>query len=335
MHSPHRPRTSDVEISQPIYRWGEVADQVWVLIGYGDALNPTVVEEGTVVTANFSSSDGQVTGSGGCNNYFAGYTSNDDGDLTIDGPIGATMMACENGAAQEAAYLSALETVTGWALTEEGRLELTYDSGKPYEEKLVYMPGETPLTGATWQLVSWGDPEELTAVEEGTTVTAIFVPETDTSGTVGGNATCNSYTSNYTLDGNQISFGPIAATMMLCPFGAEQEAAYLAALAAAQTYEILGPNMQIVYSIDGESGVLNFTSENLPLDHVLWQVATIDGQPVPEDVKITALFEPARERTSDRARSKAARSAATQDVTATAPPTKRSQTRPSTRLCIR
>ena len=48
--------------------------------------------------------------------------------------------------------------------------------------------------------------------------------------------------------------------MMLCPIGAEQETAYLAALAAAQTYRIVGPNMQITYSIEDESGVLNFTS---------------------------------------------------------------------------
>lgn len=31
------------EISQPIYLWGEAADRLWVLVGYGDAANPTVV----------------------------------------------------------------------------------------------------------------------------------------------------------------------------------------------------------------------------------------------------------------------------------------------------
>ena len=146
------------EISQPIYRWGEVADRLWVLVGYGDAVNPTVVEEGTTITAVFSSVEPTVSGSGGCNNYFAGYASTDDGGLTIEGPIGSTMMACETGVEQESAYLAALETVTNWAITEEGRLELTYSSGQPYEEKLVYAPGEIPLAGTTWRLVSYGDP---------------------------------------------------------------------------------------------------------------------------------------------------------------------------------
>jgi heat shock protein HslJ len=221
-------------ISQPIYRWGEVADRLWVLVTYDDALNPIVVEEGIVITAVFSSVDGQVSGSGGCNNYFTGYESTDEGDLTISGPIGSTMMACEQGSEEEAAYFAALETVSGWALTEEGRLELTYNTNQAYEQKLVYAPGETPLTGPTWQLVSYGDPDDLQGLEEGTSITAEFVPETDTTGTVGGNATCNSYTTSYTIDGDQISFGPVAGTLMMCPVGADQEQAYLAALGTAQ-----------------------------------------------------------------------------------------------------
>ena len=141
-------------ISQPIYRWGEVADQVWVLVGYDDAVNPIVVEEGTVITAVFSSVDNQMSGSGGCNNYFTTYESTDDGGLTISPNAGMTMMACENLMETESAYIAALDTVTAWSLNENGDLELTYYSGQPYEEKLVYVPGETPLTGTIWQLVT-------------------------------------------------------------------------------------------------------------------------------------------------------------------------------------
>ncbi|HID51656.1 MAG TPA: META domain-containing protein, partial [Anaerolineae bacterium] len=282
------PNTEVPEISQPIYLWGEAADRLWVLVGYGDAANPTVVEEGTKITATFSSTEPTVSGSGGCNNYFAGYTSTDDGGLTIDGPIGSTMMACESGGDQEIAYFGALEAVTNWAINDEGRLELTYDSGQPYEEKLIYAPGEAPLTGTTWRLVSYGSPDDLVDVVEGTAVTAVFAPETDTSGTVAGNATCNQYTTSYTLDGNNISFSPVAGTRMACAIGAEQESTYLAALESAQTYEIFGANMQITY----DGGVLNYTSLNLPLENVLWQAVIVAGQPVPEGVEITALFEP-------------------------------------------
>ncbi|MGD8585633.1 MAG: META domain-containing protein, partial [Chloroflexota bacterium] len=278
-------------ISQPIYRWGEVADRVWVLVGYGDALNPTVVEEGTVVTAVFSSQELRVSGSGGCNNYFADYEFSDDGMLTISGPIGATMMFCEEGNEQEAAYFAALETVSAWNLTEEGRLELSYGSGEPFAEKLVYAPGETPLAGTTWNLVSYGDPDGLQTVLPGTSITLVLSAETDDSGNAGGNATCNGYSTGYTLEGDQISFGPIAGTLMMCPVGADQEAAYLAALQTAASYQIAGPNLQITY----DGGVLNFTSLNLPLENVLWQALMVTGEPVPADVEITALFTPGEE----------------------------------------
>jgi len=279
------------EISQPIYNWGEAADRLWVLVGYGDALNQTVVEEGVVITAVFSSVDGTVSGSGGCNNYFTNYETTDDGSITVNGPIGSTMMACETGSEAEAAYLAALETVSTWMINEEGHLVLGYDSGAGFEEQLTYVPGETPLTGTIWNLVSYGDTEALTEVVTGTSVTAVFQPETDTTGTVGGNATCNSYNGGYVIDGNNISFGPIAGTRMMCPVGADQEAAYLAALGSAQTFEIVGPNMQIVY----DGGVLNFTSLNLPLTNVLWQALVVAGQPVPQEIEITALFTPGEE----------------------------------------
>jgi heat shock protein HslJ len=287
-----RASAADVpEISQPIYRWGQVADGVWVLVGYGDALNPTVVEEGTVITAVFSSVEPTVNGSGGCNNYFAGYASTDDGGLTIEGPIGSTRMICESGSDQETAYFGALETVTNWAINEAGRLELTYSTGQPFEEKLVFAPGETPLVGTTWRLVSYGDPDDPTGVEKGTAITAVFSPETDTTGTVSGNATCNSYSTGYTIDGDQISFGPIAGTMMMCPVGADQETAYLAALETASTFQILGPNLQITY----DGGVLSYTSLNLPLEYALWQAIMILGEPVPEGAMITAIFTPGEE----------------------------------------
>jgi len=52
-------------------------------------------------------------------------------------------------------------------------------------------------------------------MEEGTVITAVFSPETGNSGTVSGNATCSDYSTSYTIDGDQISFGTVAGTRML------------------------------------------------------------------------------------------------------------------------
>ncbi len=264
-----------------------ITDQPWTLVGYGDAGNPTVVEPGTVVTAIFGS-DGTLSGSGGCNNYFTGFTAGDDGAMTIDGPIGSTMMACEIGAEQEAAYLAALPTVTAFDLNSEGRLELTYDSGQPFEEKLVYAATETPLLDTTWRLESFGDPADPQTLETGVGITAVFAADNDagTEGTLAGNAGCNNYTTTFTTDGSTLTVGPIASTARACLFGEDQEAAYLAALQTAQSYEIVGPRLIITT----ENGVLTYNSLNLPLENVLWQAVTIGGQMVPENVIVTALF---------------------------------------------
>ena len=82
--------------------------------------------------------------------------------------------------------------------------------------------------------------------------------------------------------------------MMMCPVGADQETAYLAALETAQTYQIVGPNLQITF----DGGVLNFSSLNLPLENVLWRATMVLGQEVPEEIEITALFTPGEEGTA-------------------------------------
>jgi heat shock protein HslJ len=50
-------------------------------------------------------------------------------------------------------------------------------------------------------------------------------------GRAGGNASCNRFTGAYTLSGSELSFGPLAATKMMCPDALmDQEIRFLAAL---------------------------------------------------------------------------------------------------------
>ena len=171
------------EVSQPISRWNAVTEQGnWVLVAYGDSLNPSVVQPGTYVTVNFNAVDGQVSGLAGCNNYFTSYTADDDGNLTINAPIGASRMACETGMGQEALYLSALETVTGYSLNESGELLIDYDSGTVYTEQLTFIP-ETALVDTVWVLTAYGFPNDLTPAKPGIVTTAIF----SANGTLNGN----------------------------------------------------------------------------------------------------------------------------------------------------
>lgn len=84
--------------------------------------------EGTQVTATFRD-DGRVTGTGGCNRYFGPYER--AGEAVRIGPLAGTRMACPDppgAAAQEAAFLAAMERATTWSIRED-RLELRDGGG--------------------------------------------------------------------------------------------------------------------------------------------------------------------------------------------------------------
>jgi heat shock protein HslJ len=99
--------------------------RIWVLSGIAKdlAIVSTWVDE--AITAEFV--DGQVTGSGGCNNYFSAYEL-DENSLTL-GPIGSTMMACEEEVSQrEIEFFTALEAVAGYKINRSS-LTLTDTQG--------------------------------------------------------------------------------------------------------------------------------------------------------------------------------------------------------------
>ena len=75
-------------------------------------------------------SEGDATGSAGCNSYFGGYDI-DATSLRFPEPFASTREFCQ-GAAQvtEDAYLPLLEVVAGWTIDEAGVLSLSDASGR-------------------------------------------------------------------------------------------------------------------------------------------------------------------------------------------------------------
>ncbi|HLF90471.1 MAG TPA: META domain-containing protein [Anaerolineales bacterium] len=85
----------------------------WQLSGIaeGDAVVSTWIDE----KINITFENGQISGSAGCNRFFAEYTL--DGEKLALGVIGATEMACEDEIAQrEATFLAALAQTTGYRI---------------------------------------------------------------------------------------------------------------------------------------------------------------------------------------------------------------------------
>jgi heat shock protein HslJ len=273
--------------TEPVDLSAQLVGPLWLLLGYGDALNPTVVEPGVTVTAQFAE-DNSLSGSGGCNNYFGPYELN--GEEIKIGPLGSTMMACEHGMTQEAIVLEALQKAYKLAFTPQGRLEIFYDSASSFEKKLVFSLSQKSLVDTLWVLEAFGKPEQLSALETGTIITAQFSED----GILSGAAGCNQYTSSYEAQDGRLEVGVIANTMRACTQGMEQEAAYLQALAEAESYTINGTTLEITFG--GGQGILRYTSRNLPIENVLWTLVAMNGSvEIAGQSPTTALFEPGAE----------------------------------------
>jgi len=103
---------------------GALENVTWVLESYGESGNLKSVLADTEITATFNSAEEKVEGSAGCNNYFSGYELKGS-ELSILGPIGATMMACGDQIdEQERQYLTALESAENYKI-EDGELRMT------------------------------------------------------------------------------------------------------------------------------------------------------------------------------------------------------------------
>ncbi len=119
-----------------------------------------------------------------------------------------------------------------------------------------------PFEGTTWVLVSYGDSSDRQVALEDVEVTAIFSRESATGpGELNGFAGCNTYFGSFETDGNSLTIGDLGSTMMACEEGImDQEAQYLSALEAANSYSIEGSLLEISY--DGGAEVLSFAAKS-------------------------------------------------------------------------
>jgi heat shock protein HslJ len=107
----------------------ELTQTRWVLVAYGQPGAEQDVLEGTQITANFDE-DGRVSGSAGCNQYFAAYTIAGK-ELTI-AQLAFTEMACLEPTGvmeQEQAFLAALQGVHQFDIVD-GQLQLQTTDGQ-------------------------------------------------------------------------------------------------------------------------------------------------------------------------------------------------------------
>jgi len=192
--------------------------------------------------------DNRAFGESGCNSFSTTYTL--DGESLSLGAVLSTRAACvdEASSQQEADYFSALESVTGYVLSDD-QLTITYGDGESME--LTRM---TTLTGSMWYLESIAG----TPAVDGTIVTLEFTAD----GEARGNTGCNIYRTQYNASDESITFDTnILTTRRACiaDGAAEQETAFLDALRGANGYNVNGDQLTVTYG-DGEVLVFNSMS---------------------------------------------------------------------------
>lgn len=238
----------------PVYSEHPLNGTGWTLTHY--VRNGTFIQalNSTTVTLDLSE-DGRMTGSAGCNHYFAAYETK--GSAITVGPAGSTLMYCPAAGVmeQESAYLSLLNQARSLTI-EDDRLSLADAQGTTILSFITTIPPvPEPLIGTNWTLESFQTTDAVSSIVAGTTITAVFSAD----GRVGGSAGCNRYFASFNVTGTTVSIGTVGSTKMYCsnPGVMQQEATYLTSLSRVTAFTINGERLSLADT--GGTTLLSFT----------------------------------------------------------------------------
>lgn len=113
------------------------------------------------------------------------------------------------------------------------------------------------LSGYTWKLVSYGSLANPTPAVPDVKTGMTFGKD----GSLNGNVGCNSFGGDYKVKGDQITFGPIMATLMACPEPLmQQESTVFNVLTGTVNFKIDG-ELLTIYDASG-ANALRFVAES-------------------------------------------------------------------------
>jgi heat shock protein HslJ len=115
------------------------------------------------------------------------------------------------------------------------------------------MTTTTPLFGTKWSLKKIYDSSKIEDVN-----TKAFIRFDKEKGSAGGNGSCNSFGSNATINGNEVSFKNIFSTKMYCEQVQQIENNYFNKLEKANRFEIKEKTL-VLYN--EKQKLLEFTTE--------------------------------------------------------------------------
>ena len=206
----------------------DLNDTEWELITLGGS----AALDGVVVTVEFAEDDG-LFGSGGCNRFTGAWDGGEDNALSISpGPM--TLVGCdEDVAGQEQAFIAALEGTASFEIDDDVLTLLNADGN---ELATMGKLESSSLEDTEWQMTYYNDGQgALLQALDDTAVHATFHDD----GSMTGSAGCNTFTTTYETDGDDITIQPAATTRMACDQPVmDQEFAFLQALERATVHDL-------------------------------------------------------------------------------------------------
>ena len=232
---------------------------VWDLVSYnnGKGAIQTVIT-GSQTTADFRA-DWKLSGTGGCNQYNAEYTTTASNGITITQPINTLMACAEPVMQQETQYLSLLQQATKYEISGD---QLTMFDKNGVKLLIYKKQVSIPITG-TWNLFNYNNGKgAIQSVIIDSKTTAVFGSDWKLSG----NGGCNQYSAGYTTTAsNGITITQPTSTMMACAEPVmQQETQYLSLLPTAAKYEISGDQLTLFNS--GGTKILIYKSAGLKVN---------------------------------------------------------------------
>ncbi len=217
----------------------------WQLTSFLDADGGTVqAVPGTVPLVTFDR-DGRVSGTVGCNQFSADYTTS--GNQLSIGPAVSTLMYCSYPAGamdQEQRVFALLPLTAGYTIAGDTLTILDQGGNELMTLERAARPGDAPFVGTSWRLSGFSDNATARSALAGSNATVVFGADGRITGTTG----CNDLSGPYATDDARISIGPLAVTERACldPDLMRQERELLEALEISTTYDIEGDRLTLI-----------------------------------------------------------------------------------------
>lgn len=202
--------------------------------------------EGTQIEITF---DGANIGArGGCNQLAGTWTV--DGDVLVVPPMAQTQMACEPASLMDQdTWLSSVLTSRPTLALDGDTLTITAEGATVTLVDREVADPDRPLEGTTWTVDSLVTADAVSSLPLGARPPTLLFENGNLSVDTG----CNTGRGGYTIDGDTVTFDPIATTRMACvdEAGNEIEQHVLTVLTGSATVEIEAGTLTLTNGANG------------------------------------------------------------------------------------